>query len=258
MQQWTLLAIERLGGSGRIGEINVEVKQMLQLPDEITDQLQPGDSRTMLEYRVTWARSKLKTAGLLDNPADKVWALTEVGKKKVRDLFPSDIDKLASRVGVDTDAVEYLATQNISAAKLADMYDLWIKHSQRQPFGLRTYSSQNLEVEAKAIEFIRGQEPNWHTTKANNPGFDLYQTANNRKNGKKTLWCEVKSFSSKFSSAELTPTEFRTALQKGESYWLYIVENVKSKSPKLLRIQNPVDKVFRYRIGSDWRTVATY
>ena len=86
IEQWTLLALEQLGGSGHIREIDDEVKQMLQLPDEVTDQLQPSDSRTVLEYRVAWARSKLKTAGLLENSAAKVWALTEEGVTAANDL----------------------------------------------------------------------------------------------------------------------------------------------------------------------------
>lgn len=79
IEQWTLLALRNLGGSGHIKEIDDMVKQMIQLPDEIVDQIQSGDSRTVLEYRVAWARSKLRSAGLLENSDSKVCTLTPNG-----------------------------------------------------------------------------------------------------------------------------------------------------------------------------------
>lgn len=114
----------------------------------------------------------------------------------------------------------------------------------------------NLAVEKAAIKFIRRIEKGWHTTRTNNPGFDLFQTDSGRKNGKITVWCEVKSLSGKFSGVSLTHTEFKKAQECGDAYWLYIVEEAQSANPKLLKIQNPAGKAERFTYGQRWRGVA--
>lgn len=75
----TVRALEKLGGSGSIGEIAAEVIQELQLPESITSKiLNPAkSSQTQLENRLGWARLYLKKYGLITNSARGVWAFTE-------------------------------------------------------------------------------------------------------------------------------------------------------------------------------------
>jgi restriction system protein len=74
-----LQALKRLGGSASIAELGEEVIKNLNLtPEEIG---QPHDERrTVLEYRLAWARTYLKAYGLLDNSARGIWVLTSQGK----------------------------------------------------------------------------------------------------------------------------------------------------------------------------------
>ena len=102
MQNWTLLAVHRLGGSGHFQEIEEQVRQMLNLPDAVADQLYPGSSRKVLDHRIAFARSHLKTAGLLDNPQRSVWALTDAGIARVNQIASQLSDPAAPQSTPDT------------------------------------------------------------------------------------------------------------------------------------------------------------
>lgn len=73
-------ALKKLGGSGSISEIEDLVVELLKLSDADVKQLHSG-SRTMLSYRLAWARYYLKRYGLLENSARGVWSLTSDGKQ---------------------------------------------------------------------------------------------------------------------------------------------------------------------------------
>jgi restriction system protein len=76
----TLKALQNLGGSGSISEIEDQVITILNLSeDEINDIHR--ESTTKLTYRLAWARNYLKRFGLLENSARAVWSLTEQGQK---------------------------------------------------------------------------------------------------------------------------------------------------------------------------------
>ena len=110
---------------------------------------------------------------------------------------------------------------------------------------------RRLEVEAKAIALILERE-HWLRATEDNPGFDLYREDTD---GAKTLRCEVKALSGSLDDhpARLTPTELRRALEYGENYWLYIVENL-AETPRILRIRNPAGAAARFAFGPEWRT----
>ena len=56
-------------------------------------------------------------------------------------------------------------------------------------------------------------------------------------------YIEVKGHLGPSLIAELTEPEFRFAEEKGEEYWLYIVNNVGSRNPRLRAIRNPLEKM---------------
>lgn len=66
-----LQALRNLDGSGTNQEISSEVIKVMNLTDE---------QRAVLKDRISWVRSNLKRAGLLENPSRAVWALTEEGR----------------------------------------------------------------------------------------------------------------------------------------------------------------------------------
>ena len=74
-----LEAIKKLGGSASVSELNEEVTKSLNLTDK--EIAEPHNERmTALQYRLAWARSYLKTYGLLDNSDSGVWVLSAKGK----------------------------------------------------------------------------------------------------------------------------------------------------------------------------------
>ena len=76
----TIQALKNLGGSASISEIEDEVSQILNLSDEEINDIHK-ESRTKLSYRLAWARTYLKNAGLLENSKRGVWVLTQKGNQ---------------------------------------------------------------------------------------------------------------------------------------------------------------------------------
>lgn len=74
-----LKAIRELGGLAAVSEQEDKVAELLKLSEEEIAEIHRGN-RTKLSYRLAWARNYLKRAGLLENSARGVWALTPTGK----------------------------------------------------------------------------------------------------------------------------------------------------------------------------------
>jgi len=81
-------ALRALGGSGSIDEIDQRTVELMGLPDSVTEILQnpDNDTRTVVEYRLAWARTHLKIARVLENSGRGVWALVSAG------IDPDSID----------------------------------------------------------------------------------------------------------------------------------------------------------------------
>lgn len=87
-------ALQALGGSGTIKEIDEKTIELLQLPAEILE-IPHGDSnKSEIEYRLAWARTYMKKVGILENSARGVWALTVQG----RELTAIDPDAIVRQV----------------------------------------------------------------------------------------------------------------------------------------------------------------
>ena len=74
----TLKALEELGGSGSIEEINTKVYEIAKISDDIL-QIPHGEEGTVSEvdYRLAWSRTYLKKFGLLENSSRGIWALSK-------------------------------------------------------------------------------------------------------------------------------------------------------------------------------------
>ncbi|MCZ3100085.1 DUF3883 domain-containing protein, partial [Acinetobacter baumannii] len=78
--------------------------------------------------------------------------------------------------------------------------------------------------EAYAIDLIVGLEPALRRTPEGNPGFDLFEIDSD---GRQTRWVEVKSMTGTLEDRPvgLSHTQFEFAREKGDAYWLYVVEH---------------------------------
>ena len=84
-------ALQELGGSGTIEEINQKVFEMTKVPDEILEIPHGEDgSNSEVEYRLAWSRTYLKKFGILENSARGVWSLTPAGKS-IKDVNPQEV-----------------------------------------------------------------------------------------------------------------------------------------------------------------------
>lgn len=74
----TIQALQKLGGSGSIEEINGKVYEIAQINDDIL-QVPHGEDGTIneVDYRLAWSRTYLKKFGLLENSSRGIWALSK-------------------------------------------------------------------------------------------------------------------------------------------------------------------------------------
>lgn len=84
----TIDAVRGLGGSGSIDEIVERVLKTGDYSDSQQSVLHSDGPQTELEYRLAWARTYLKTMGLLDNSQRGVWSLTDDGRTATAETIP--------------------------------------------------------------------------------------------------------------------------------------------------------------------------
>ena len=74
----TLKALQDLGGSANIDELDSQVIENMQFSEEICNiPHKENSTETEVEYRLAWARTYLKKYGLIDNSSRGVWSFTE-------------------------------------------------------------------------------------------------------------------------------------------------------------------------------------
>ena len=108
---------------------------------------------------------------------------------------------------------------------------------------------QRLVLEEAAIQKILELEPTLERTSQNNAGYDLY---NPEEDGKVV---EVKSMSGSLENrpATMTRTQFHTALELGEKYWLYVVEYADDRErSRIKKIQDPARRVQTFTFNRSW------
>lgn len=113
-----------------------------------------------------------------------------------------------------------------------------------------------MQIEEQAIVLITAAEPALCRTPEGNPGFDLYETDSS---GKQIRWVEVKSMTGSLVDRPvgLSHTQFDCAREKGEAYWLYVVEYATDPAQaRVLRIQNPVGHARTFTFDRGWTEIA--
>ena len=113
-----------------------------------------------------------------------------------------------------------------------------------------------MQIEKRAIDLIIAIEPALSRTPEGNPGFDLFEADGS---GRHIRWVEVKSMTGTLENRPvgLSRTQFDFAREKGDAYWLYVVEHSTDKSrARVLRIQNPVGHARTFTFDRGWSAIA--
>jgi Protein NO VEIN, C-terminal len=73
-----------------------------------------------------------------------------------------------------------------------------------------------------------------------------------------TAWCEVKAMTGRLADRPvgLSRSQFDCAAERGDAYWLYIVEQAATDSARVIRIQNPTGKARTFTFDRGWLDVA--
>lgn len=95
MMNPALKALDQLGGSASITELEEAVAKIMKLSDEDLSQIYKGN-RTKFSYRLAWTRTYLKWYGVIENSSRGIWALTSQGSK-IQLVDPKEVkQKVAS------------------------------------------------------------------------------------------------------------------------------------------------------------------
>jgi restriction system protein len=78
----TFNALKRLGGSASNDELYEQVVSDLHLPPNVLDVPHPNSNVSELAYRLAWARTYLRIAGLITNSGRGVWSFTPDANKQ--------------------------------------------------------------------------------------------------------------------------------------------------------------------------------
>jgi len=116
--------------------------------------------------------------------------------------------------------------------------------------------AERMQIEERAIDLIIGLEPGLRRTPEGNPGFDLFEADSS---GRQIRWVEVKSMTGTLQDRPvgLSHTQFDCAREKGDAYWLYVVERATDPAQaRVLRIQNPVGHARTFTFDHGWRQIA--
>lgn len=116
--------------------------------------------------------------------------------------------------------------------------------------------AKRMQIEGSAIDLIIGLEPALRRTPEGNRGFDLFEADSG---GRQIRWVEVKSMTGtlKDRPVGLSHTQFDCAREKGDAYWLYVVEHATDLAQaRVLRIQNPVGRARTFTFDHGWCEIA--
>jgi restriction system protein len=93
------MAVRKLGGAGKLEEIDDAVIEGEGFSEEQLAVLHKDGPRSEVEYRLAWARTYLRGMGILANPSRGTWTVTDFGKQvgvsEVEPLRHTYLKKLA-------------------------------------------------------------------------------------------------------------------------------------------------------------------
>ena len=113
---------------------------------------------------------------------------------------------------------------------------------------------ERMALEEAAIALILSHERDWQRTQMHNPGFDLVKVAD----GQERSWCEVKAMTGSLHDRPvgLSHTQFKCAQERGDAYWLYVVECAGGENARIVRIRDPAGQAKTFTFDKGWLDVA--
>ena len=118
----TLVALDRLGGSGAINEIIDKIVEIEGFTEEQQSVLHGDGPTTEIAYRAAWARTYLKKVGAVNNSTRGVWALTDEG----RNLTEEDVAEVPRRVrAMNVEAARARRSQGTEDEDGEELEDAW-------------------------------------------------------------------------------------------------------------------------------------
>ena len=108
----TLRAISDLGGSASVEEIREKLTDAMGLTQEQLDAAHERSGAQIAPNRMAWARSHLKTAGMLESGGRGLWVLTDVGRQACD--YTSQQLKVAVRKGSAAYYAKQRANQSVA------------------------------------------------------------------------------------------------------------------------------------------------
>lgn len=101
--KYVLKALDELGGSGSIVEINNKVAEELNISADLLSMQHKNTNQTEFEYQLAWVRTMLKNHGLIENSSRGVWVLK--AKSSDFEFFAPD-KKAAKQIDAEIEAEE--------------------------------------------------------------------------------------------------------------------------------------------------------
>ena len=112
-----------------------------------------------------------------------------------------------------------------------------------------------MALEAQAIALILAREPKWQRTPTHNPGYDLFEPG---EDATPSRLCEVKAMTGSLRDRPvgLSRAQFECARERGDAYWVYVVERAAEADARIVRIQDPVGKARTFTFDRGWLEIA--
>ena len=97
---WPVLeAMRKLGASAHNAEISEQVAEHEGFSEELMGVMHGDSSQSEIDYRLAWARTRLKEIGAVVNSSRGVWALTELGRMVTeQQVIHMDKERLRTRI----------------------------------------------------------------------------------------------------------------------------------------------------------------
>lgn len=143
----TLRAVETLGGSGTISEIDDQVFADLSMSEEALSLAYDKSGAPIFPDRCSWARSYLKIAGLLGSGGRGIWVLTEAGRNQLTSGSDKNVRRLVA--GAYSDRAQLYRERAAEKAKAGEAGTPATDHAKA------------VEMEAGRAEIVDAEDMTW-------------------------------------------------------------------------------------------------
>jgi restriction system protein len=134
-----LKALKFLGGSAYIEELNEKVYEIMQLPEKVLAIPHGDNSRTKVEYRLAWTRTRLKAAGYIENSARAIWTLNDPGldvTNLTNAKIVQELKAIAKKLKQKQEIQEVVESEGTESVETIDDWQNWKEELTKELYGL--------------------------------------------------------------------------------------------------------------------------